>query len=64
MTFSHLCLLRFIQNDVRLPCLRWLVANGLTVRLDYGIPLVSVDNSGNSLQEQGVYFSVRYRKAF
>ena len=44
--------------------LRWLVANGLTVRLDYGIPLVSVDNSGNSLQEQGFYFSVRYRKAF
>ncbi|WP_199273380.1 hypothetical protein [Microcystis aeruginosa] len=20
MTFSHLCLLRFLQNDVRLPC--------------------------------------------
>ena len=44
--------------------LLWLMANGLTVRLDYGIPLVSVDNSGNSLQEQGFYFSVRYRKAF
>ncbi|ODV40426.1 surface antigen (D15) [Microcystis aeruginosa NIES-98] len=40
------------------------MANGLTVRLDYGIPLVSVDNSRNSLQEQGFYFSVRYRKGF
>lgn len=41
--------------------LRWLVVDGLTVRLDYAIPLVSLENSGNSLQEQGLYFSVRYQ---
>jgi hemolysin activation/secretion protein len=41
--------------------LRWLVVDGLTVRLDYGIPLVSLDNRGNSLQEQGFYFSVKYQ---
>ncbi len=41
--------------------LRWLVVSGLTIRLDYGIPLVSLENQGNSLQEQGFYFSVRYQ---
>ncbi len=30
----------------------------LTLRLDYGIPLVNVSNSGNNLQDSGIYFSV------
>ena len=29
-------------------------------RLDYGIPLVNIENEGDSLQEDGVYFSVDY----
>jgi hemolysin activation/secretion protein len=40
---------------------RWLITPGLTVRLDYGAPLVDVDNEGNSLQEDGLYFSLRYQ---
>lgn len=39
--------------------LRWLVGEDLSLRLDYGIPLISVDNRGDSLQENGLYFSVR-----
>ena len=30
----------------------------LVLRLDYGIPLVNVSNSGNNLQDSGLYFSV------
>ncbi|MDG3495864.1 ShlB/FhaC/HecB family hemolysin secretion/activation protein [Pseudanabaena catenata USMAC16] len=30
----------------------------LLLRLDYGIPLVKVSNSGNNLQDSGLYFSV------
>ncbi len=30
----------------------------LTLRLDYGIPLVNVGNSGTNLQDSGLYFSV------
>ena len=41
--------------------LRWLVRPGLDVRVDYGMPLVSIDNAGNSLQDNGIYFSVRYQ---
>lgn len=40
--------------------LRWLITPRLDVRIDYGIPLVSID-SGNSLQDNGLYFSVRYQ---
>jgi hemolysin activation/secretion protein len=32
----------------------------LTARVDWGIPLVSVDSRGDSLQEEGVYFSIRW----
>lgn len=32
----------------------------LTARLDWGIPLVSVKDRGDSLQDEGVYFSVRW----
>lgn len=49
--------------------LRWLMTPDFSLRLDYGIPLVSVGNPcgncgaarGNSLQENGFYFSVRYQ---
>lgn len=41
--------------------LRWSMTPNLAVRLDYGIPLVSVSNRGSSLQENGFYFSVRYQ---
>ena len=30
----------------------------LLLRLDYGIPLVNVSNSGNNLQDSGLYFSI------
>ena len=32
-----------------------------TARIDYGIPLVDLDSSGDSLQEDGVYFSVEVK---
>lgn len=41
--------------------LRWLIASGLSLRVDYGVPLIPVTNSGNSLQEQGLYFSLHYQ---
>jgi len=40
--------------------LRWQVANRLFVRLDYGIPLVSVSAQEDSLQEQGFSFAIYY----
>lgn len=40
---------------------RWLINNNLSLRLDYGIPLVSVSDRGNSLQENGLSFSLRYQ---
>ncbi len=40
--------------------LRWLITPDLSVRLDYGIPLIDVKNDGNSLQDHGFYFSLRY----
>jgi hemolysin activation/secretion protein len=30
----------------------------LTLRLDYGLPLVNANNSGTNLQDSGLYFSV------
>ncbi len=41
--------------------LRWLIGEDLSLRLDYGIPLIAVDNRGDSLQDNGLYFSVRYQ---
>ena len=32
-----------------------------TARIDYGIPLVDLDSQGDSLQEEGVYFSVEVK---
>jgi hemolysin activation/secretion protein len=41
--------------------LRYTVNNELNFRLDYGIPLIPIANRGNSLQEQGFYFSINYQ---
>lgn len=38
--------------------LRWQVSDRLTARIDWGIPLVDVEFEGNSLQEDGILFSV------
>ncbi len=40
--------------------LLWQQGNRLNARLDWGIPLVAVDKRGDSLQENGVYFSINY----
>ncbi len=34
--------------------------NTLSARLDYGIPLVEVSDSNDTLQEQGIYFALEY----
>ena len=36
----------------------------LTARIDWGIPLLTVDRIGDSLQENGLYFSLIYRPTF
>jgi hemolysin activation/secretion protein len=38
--------------------LRWQFSNVVTARLDWGIPLISKDQSNNSLQESGILFSI------
>ncbi|MFK8184229.1 MAG: ShlB/FhaC/HecB family hemolysin secretion/activation protein [Phormidesmis sp.] len=38
--------------------LRWQPLDYLNLRLDYGIPLISANDKGNSLQENGFYFSL------
>ncbi|KYC37720.1 hypothetical protein WA1_04160 [Scytonema hofmannii PCC 7110] len=40
---------------------QWRPIRGLDVRVDYGIPLIAANDEGNSLQEKGLYFSVRYQ---
>lgn len=39
-------------------------SNNLNARLDWGIPLVSVDSRRNTLQEDGLYFSLVYTQPF
>ncbi|MBN3940882.1 BamA/TamA family outer membrane protein [Nostoc sp. NMS9] len=41
--------------------LRWQPFQGLNLRADYAIPLFEVDNKGDSLQDNGFNFSVRYQ---
>jgi hemolysin activation/secretion protein len=41
--------------------LRFQISDRLQARLDWGIPLVSIENTRNTLQERGVYFSLFYR---
>lgn len=38
--------------------LRYQISDRLDARFDWGIPLVSADSDGNTLQENGLYFSV------
>ncbi|MGK7926511.1 MAG: ShlB/FhaC/HecB family hemolysin secretion/activation protein [Spirulina sp.] len=40
--------------------LRWQIIENLFVRLDYGIPLVDLENRGSSLQDRGLFFALRY----
>ena len=41
--------------------LLWQPRPNLNLRLDYGLPLVSVDDRGNTLQDNGLYFSLQYQ---
>ncbi len=41
--------------------LSWAITPDFDIRLDYGVPLVSVDNRGSSLQDSGFNFSIRYQ---
>ncbi|MBU7583110.1 MAG: ShlB/FhaC/HecB family hemolysin secretion/activation protein [Nostoc sp. TH1S01] len=40
--------------------LLWKQGNNFSARLDWGIPLISVDGDKRSLQENGFYFSMQY----
>ncbi len=40
--------------------LLWKQGNHFSARVDWGIPLISVDGEKRSLQENGLYFSVQY----
>ncbi len=40
--------------------LRFQLGNSLNARFDWGIPLIFVKSTGNTLQEQGLYFSLVY----
>ncbi len=52
-----------ISNDI-LPSvglgLNFSASDRFNARLDWGIPLVDVDTNNNSLQENGIYFSINY----
>jgi len=39
--------------------LRWQLGDSILARLDWGIPLVSADDQGNSLQDDGISFSLQ-----
>lgn len=43
--------------------LLWQQGN-FAARIDYGIPLVSIDSDKPTLQDNGIYFSVRYNPSF
>ena len=40
--------------------LLWQMGDNFSARIDYGIPLIDVDSSDRTLQEKGIYFSLRY----
>ncbi|QLE50661.1 ShlB/FhaC/HecB family hemolysin secretion/activation protein [Nostoc sp. C057] len=40
--------------------LRWSQGDRFTVRLDWGVPLISVESNERTLQENGLYFSLLY----
>ncbi|MBR8837194.1 MAG: ShlB/FhaC/HecB family hemolysin secretion/activation protein [Stigonema ocellatum SAG 48.90 = DSM 106950] len=39
----------------------WQPSRNLNLRLDYGIPLIDVNNRGDTLQDNGLFFSLRYQ---
>ncbi|MDJ0567858.1 MAG: ShlB/FhaC/HecB family hemolysin secretion/activation protein [Pleurocapsa sp. MO_192.B19] len=41
--------------------LNWSIASRLNLRLDYGIPLIAVNEEGDSIQENGFHFSFSYQ---
>ncbi len=38
----------------------WQPFSGMNIRLDYGIPLIEIEDRGNNIQDDGLYFSVIY----
>lgn len=44
--------------------LLWRQGNDFSARIDFGFPLVSVSGEKRTLQENGIYFSVRYSPSF
>ncbi len=40
--------------------LRWEMGDDFSARLEYGIPLIEVEDSDRTLQENGLYFSINY----
>lgn len=40
--------------------LRWQLNDSLSASFDWGIPLISIDRQGDSLQDNGISFSVRF----
>ncbi|MBD1846952.1 ShlB/FhaC/HecB family hemolysin secretion/activation protein [Cyanobacteria bacterium FACHB-63] len=44
--------------------LLWRQGDDFSVRLNWGIPIVSLDSEKRTLQENGVYFSIRYSPSF
>ena len=41
--------------------LTWLPVEDFVIRLDYGVPLVDLDDRSTNVQDDGFYFSVNYR---
>lgn len=41
--------------------LRWQVGSRFSARLDWGIPLVNIEQQGDSLQDNGLHFSLRWQ---
>jgi hemolysin activation/secretion protein len=41
--------------------LRWQLGSQFSARLDWGIPLVDIERQGDSLQDDGLHFSVRWQ---
>jgi len=39
----------------------WQLIPNLNMRLDYGVPLINLDDRGTNAQDEGFYFSVRYK---
>jgi hemolysin activation/secretion protein len=44
--------------------LLWRQGDNFSARLDWGIPLMSIESDRRSLQEKGIYFSIRYSPSF